>query len=62
MSKMQKVIQRLAQDGSEVKLYLPGRGYRIAVIESIDDDVVTIRPSAGNKVVMHYSLVVLERN
>ena len=62
MSKMKEAIERLVRDGGEVKVYLSGRGYRLAVIESIDDDVVTIRPNTGNKVVIHYTAFTIERN
>ena len=62
MSKLQEIIKRFVDDGGEVKVHIPGRGYRLVVIESIDDDMVTINPNKGNKVVLHYTAVVIERN
>lgn len=62
MSKMKQAIQSAVDDGVELKVYLPGRGYRLAVIESLDDDVVTVKPNTGNKVVIHYTAFALERN
>jgi hypothetical protein len=62
MSKMKQAIQALATSSETVLVYLPGRGYVLGKVERLDDDVVTIKPETGNRVVLHYTCFSIERN
>lgn len=63
MSKMKSAINKLKESGNEVKAYIPGMGFRLCQVLSLDDDVVEIgltNSSKRRKVKMHYSLFVVE--
>jgi hypothetical protein len=54
---MKNYIEKLAQSRQTVLIYLPGKGYVHARVESIDDDMVTIDPEKDTKTILHYTLV-----
>jgi hypothetical protein len=57
MSRMKEYIEKLAENRQTMLIFLPGKGYVHARIESIDDDMVTIDPEKDTKTIMHYTQV-----
>lgn len=63
MSKMKKAIKKLINSSAEVKIYIPGKSFRICKIVSLDDDVVEVQTQLGRTqetFKMHYSLFIVE--
>ena len=61
MSKMKEIIEKLQENRETARLYIPDKGYVYAKVESLIDDVVTIDPESGNKIVIHYTQFAMER-
>ena len=62
MSKMKEAIQKLVDEQITVMAYIPGKGYELTTVRSIDDDVVTLEPEDGSPVVIHYTKFSIERD
>jgi hypothetical protein len=60
---MKDAIDYLVNSAEDVKIYIPGMGYRICKVLSLDDDVVEVQlqfTNAQQIIKMHYSLFVVE--
>jgi len=55
MSKMKAFIERLVENRETVLVNVPGSGYVHARVESIQEDIVTIDPEKGSKIILHYT-------
>jgi len=62
MSKMTQIIQAFVDNQTTVSVYRPGSGFTLAKIESLDDDVVSIKPQAGDRYIVHVSQFAVERD
>lgn len=62
MSNMTDAIKELSDNGETIKVYIPGKGYVLGKVDQFEDDVVTIKPNRGNKVVIHYTQFSVERD
>ena len=61
MSKMLEVINAFVKSQDDVLVVVPGVGPRLAKVESLVDDVVTVAPKDEPKCVMHYTQLIVQR-
>lgn len=54
---LQERIQAACDSGDEVALVLPVFGFVAGKIESLEDDVVTVAMSDGQRVALHFTQV-----
>ena len=55
MSRLKELIEQLAESNRTVLAYVPGKGYVWVKVASLEDDMVTLDPEKGNRVVLHYT-------
>lgn len=63
MSKFSDILKEFKDGNVQINVYKPGAGFVLGLIDKLDDDLVTISPTAGEaKFVLHVSNVVFERD
>ena len=55
MSQMKAFIHRLVENQKTVLVFVPGKGYVYARVDSLDDDLVTLNPEKDERIIMHYT-------
>ncbi len=55
MSQMKAFIQRLVEHQRTVLVFVPGKGYVYARVDSLDDDLVTLNPEKHERIIIHYT-------
>ena len=55
MSQMKAFIHRLVENQRTVLVFVPGKGYVYARVDSLDDDLVTLNPEKDERIIMHYT-------
>lgn len=63
MTKFTDVLRKLKDEHAVINVYKPGIGFVLGQVDKLDDDLVTIKPSANEaEFVLHVSNVVFERD
>jgi len=62
MTKLTDVLQKLLQTNKKVSLHVPNRGYVVGRVAAFEDDMVTLQPDEGSKVIIHYTQFSMERD
>ena len=55
MSRLKALIEHPAERNRTVLAYVPGKGYVWVRVVSIEDDMVTLDPEKGNRIILHYT-------
>ena len=55
MSRLKELIEHLADSNRTVLAHVPGKGYVWVKVASLEDDMVTLDPEKGNRVIIHYT-------
>ena len=61
MSRLKELIAHLAESKRPVLAYVPGKGYVWARVISIEDDMVTLDPEKGDRIVLHYTQFIMKQ-
>ena len=61
MSKMKERINKAIDQEAELKVYIPGMGFRLSKILSLDDDVMKLElQTRKSRITMHYTALVVQ--
>lgn len=61
-SKFAKIVKALIEAGEKVQIVIPGIGTTLAVLERLDDDVLTVQPDDHPRMIMHVNNIMVQRD
>jgi hypothetical protein len=66
MDKYIEAIKKIKSDGIAISLFYPGIGFCLGSINDVKDDYITVtipqQDGGDNKLVMHYTQLILQRD
>ncbi len=57
-----KIVKALIEDGEKIPIVIPGIGTTLAVLERLDDDVLTVQPDDHPRMIMHINSIMIQRD
>ncbi len=60
--KLAKIVKAFIADGEKVSIVIPGIGATFAVLERLDDDVLTVQPDDHPRMIMHINNIMIQRD
>lgn len=61
-TKLTRIVKALIEDGEKIPIVIPGIGSTLAVLERLDDDVLTVQPDDHPRMIMHISNIMIQRD
>ncbi len=62
IGKLAKIVKAIISDGEKVSILIPGIGTTLALLERLDDDVLTVQPDDHPRMIMHINNIMIQRD